>query len=110
MNTLSIPLESFPLAFALCFEAPRVPWGSGSDSVTHPLPSSAVSLPDNSASTLGASLGGLHSALGGIQSLALAKIQWLVSGCSNSSPGYYGAVSLEHLELTAKPDLSYSLK
>ena len=25
-------------------------------------------------------------------------------------PGYYGALSLEHLELTSKPDLSYSLK
>lgn len=110
MNTFSIPPESFPFDSALCFEAPRVRWGPGSDGATRPPPSSVVSLSDNSASRRGASLGGLHSALGGSKSLALARIRWLVSGCSNSSPGYYSALSLEHLELTSKPDLSYSLK
>ena len=75
--------ESLPFDFALCFEAPRVLWGPSSDSATRPLPSSVASLSDDSASRLGASLGELHSALGGSKSLALARIPWLVSGCSN---------------------------
>lgn len=89
------PLSLSLFAFALCFRS-EGPLGLGSDSVTHPLPSSAVSLPDNSASTLGASLRGTplcsgrnsksYTGQNPVACLGMLQLWWILRCCLSRAP------------------------